>query len=165
MGFPRQGYWSGLPLPSPGDLPNPGIKPRSPVLQVALYSWASWEVLSLGLLKGKGMGNRFQAVPWKLPTLLPLRETWMQGSGWEERGFRFEFSWSCFPGKESICNAGDTNLIRRSGRSPGEGNGNPLQYSCLGKSHGQRSLVGCSPWGSQRVDHNLVTKQQQQTTQ
>ena len=30
MGFPRQEYWSGLPFPSPGDLPNPGIKPRSP---------------------------------------------------------------------------------------------------------------------------------------
>ena len=33
MGFPRQEYWSGLPSPSPGDLPNPGIKPRSPALQ------------------------------------------------------------------------------------------------------------------------------------
>ena len=30
MGFPRQEYWSGLPFPSPGDLPNPGIKPVSP---------------------------------------------------------------------------------------------------------------------------------------
>ena len=29
MGFPRQEYWSGLPFPSPGDLPNPGIKPMS----------------------------------------------------------------------------------------------------------------------------------------
>ena len=29
MGFPRQEYWSGLPFPSPGDLPNPGIEPRS----------------------------------------------------------------------------------------------------------------------------------------
>jgi len=29
MGFSRQEYWSGLPFPSPGDLPNPGIKPRS----------------------------------------------------------------------------------------------------------------------------------------
>ena len=28
--FPRQEYWSGLPFPSPGDLPNPGIKPTSP---------------------------------------------------------------------------------------------------------------------------------------
>ena len=33
MGFPRQEYWSGLPFPSPGDLPNPGIELRSPVLQ------------------------------------------------------------------------------------------------------------------------------------
>ena len=33
-GFSRQEYWSGLPFPSPGDLPNPGIKPRSPALQV-----------------------------------------------------------------------------------------------------------------------------------
>ena len=32
-GFPRQEYWSGLPLPSPGGLPNPGIKPESPELQ------------------------------------------------------------------------------------------------------------------------------------
>ena len=34
MGFPRQEYWSGLPFPSPGDLPDPGIKPGSPALQV-----------------------------------------------------------------------------------------------------------------------------------
>ena len=33
MRFSRQGYWSGLPFPSPGNLPNPGIKPRSPALQ------------------------------------------------------------------------------------------------------------------------------------
>ena len=33
MGFSRQEYWSGLPFPSPGDLPNPAIKPGSPALQ------------------------------------------------------------------------------------------------------------------------------------
>ena len=33
-GFPRQEYWSELPFPSLGDLPDPGIKPRSPTLQV-----------------------------------------------------------------------------------------------------------------------------------
>ena len=33
MGFPRQEYWSGLPFPSLGDLPDPGIEPRSPTLQ------------------------------------------------------------------------------------------------------------------------------------
>ena len=41
----------------------------------------------------------------------------------------------------------------RSGRSPGEGNGNPLQCSCQKISHGQRSLAGCSPW-CRRVRHN-----------
>ena len=37
-----------------------------------------------------------------------------------------------FSGKESVCNAGDLGLTPGSGRSPGEGNGNPLQYPCLG---------------------------------
>jgi len=32
MEYSRQEYWSGWPFPSPGDLPNPGIKPRSPAL-------------------------------------------------------------------------------------------------------------------------------------
>ena len=37
MGFSRQEHWSGLPCPPPGDLPDPGIEPRSPALQVILY--------------------------------------------------------------------------------------------------------------------------------
>ena len=37
-------------------------------------------------------------------------------------------------------------LIPGMGRSPGEGNGNPLQYPCLENPHGQKSLVGSSPW-------------------
>ena len=52
-------------------------------------------------------------------------------------------------GKESAWNAGDPDSIPESGRSPGEGNHNPLQYSCP-KNHGQRSLVGYSPWGHKR---------------
>ena len=38
MGFPRQEYWSGLPFPSPGDLPNPGIKPTTPVLTGGFFT-------------------------------------------------------------------------------------------------------------------------------
>ena len=49
-------------------------------------------------------------------------------------------------GKASAYNAGDPGLIPGSGRSRGEGNGNPLQYSCL-ENPGQRSLAGYSPWG------------------
>ena len=38
MGFSRQEYWNGLPFPSPGDLPNPGIKPGSLALQISLLT-------------------------------------------------------------------------------------------------------------------------------
>ena len=44
MGFPRKEYWSGLPFPSPGDLPSTRIKPRSPVLQAVSFCWATGEV-------------------------------------------------------------------------------------------------------------------------
>ena len=57
--------------------------------------------------------------------------------------------------KESACNVGDISSagsIPGSGRSPGEGHGNPLQYSCLENFHGQRSLVGYSPWGLKELD-------------
>ena len=55
-------------------------------------------------------------------------------------------------GKASVYNAGDLGSIPGSGRFPGEGIGNPLQYSCLEKSHGRRSLVGYSPWGCKESD-------------
>ena len=48
-------------------------------------------------------------------------------------------------GKEFASNLGDLGSIPESGRSPGGGHGNPLQYSCLENPHGQRSLVGYSP--------------------
>ena len=54
--------------------------------------------------------------------------------------------------KESAYNAGDLGSIPRLGRSPGGGHGNPLQYSCLKKSHGQRSLSGYSQWGRKELD-------------
>ena len=50
-------------------------------------------------------------------------------------------------GKESSCYAGDPGSIPGLGRLPGEGNDYPLQYSCLENPHGQRSLMGYSPWG------------------
>ena len=56
-------------------------------------------------------------------------------------------------GKVSACNAGDPGLIPGSGRSPGEGNGTPLQYSCLENPiDGWRSLAGCSPRGRKESD-------------
>ena len=61
-------------------------------------------------------------------------------------------------GKTSACNAGDPGSIPGSGRSPGEGNGNPLQYS-PGKSHGRRSLIGYSPWGHEESDTTQLQQQ------
>ena len=51
-------------------------------------------------------------------------------------------------GKEIACNAGDLGLIPASGRFPGEGNGNPLQYSCLENPMDRGAWGGgYSPWG------------------
>ena len=69
------------------------------------------------------------------------------------------FTFMGFPGglegKASACNAGDPGSIPGLGRSPGEGNGYPLQYSCLEEEEllpQQRSLVGYSPWGHKESD-------------
>ena len=50
-----------------------------------------------------------------------------------------------------VRNAGS---VSGSGRFPGGGNGNSLQYSCLENPHGQRSLEGCSPWG--RIESDVT---------
>ena len=62
-------------------------------------------------------------------------------------------------GKESNCNAGDQGLIPGSGRFPGDGDGNPLQYSCL-----ENPMDSGAWWatvhGVARIGHDLVTKPQ-----
>jgi len=58
-------------------------------------------------------------------------------------------------GEDSACkveDAGDTGSISGLERPPGGGNGSRLQYSCLKKSHGQRSLAGYSPKGQARLN-------------
>ena len=66
-----------------------------------------------------------------------------------------------FPGgsvsKESACSAGGLGSIPGLGRSPGEGNGNPLQYSCL-ENPMDRGIRWATVHGVTRVEHNLATK-------
>ena len=62
--------------------------------------------------------------------------------------------------KNPLANAGDASLIPGSGRSPGKGNGNPLQYSCLRIPMDREAWRATVYWVS-RVEHSLTTEQQQ----
>ena len=80
---------------------------------------------------------------------------------WSSRALEQFFTTSGqFPGgsasKESVCNSGDPRSIPGCGRSPGEGNGNPLQYSCLENSWTEEPW-GLQSMGLQRVRHDWVT--------
>ena len=84
MGFSRQEYWSGLPFPSPGDLPDPGIEPRSPALEAdALTSEPPGKPIQEGVPKSILTVQVWWVVEWKpsgLPDgLLHLHWMWWQG--------------------------------------------------------------------------------------
>ena len=68
-------------------------------------------------------------------------------SSFDQRGFPCGSD-----GKESACDVGDQGSIPGSGRYPGEGHGNPLQYSCLENPMDKRNLVSFSPWGCKESD-------------
>ena len=64
VGFPRQEYWSGLPFPSPGDLPEPGIELVSPALSGRFSTcWAIGEAMGMGLI----------VTEWESLAVFPLR--------------------------------------------------------------------------------------------
>ena len=69
------------------------------------------------------------------------------------------FPW-WFRGKEFACDAGEADSIPRSERSPGEGNGHPFQFSCLGNPM-DRGAWWATVHGVARVRHDLAIKQQQ----
>ena len=85
MEFSRQEYWSGLPFPSPGDLPDPGIEPRSPALQADTLpsepnqSSIVWSLLALGLmllLPSASPPLHLTPWPWHIK-YQPTWETWL----------------------------------------------------------------------------------------
>ena len=87
--------------------------------------------------------------------LLAVWETWVRSLGWEdplEKGFPHSLV-----SIESACNAGDLGSIPGLGRSPGEGNGNPVQYSCL-ENPMDRGAWQATVHGVARVRHDLATK-------
>ena len=63
MGFSRQEHWSGLPFPSPGDLPNPGFKPASLTSNLHWQTGSlplsdTWEALRMAILEKRTLGKR-----------------------------------------------------------------------------------------------------------
>ena len=82
-----------------------------------------------------------------------------RGSCITSRFFTTQLPGEWLSGKESACNARDPGSTPVSGRSHGEGNGNPLQYSCLGNPM-DRGAWQATVHGVARVRHNLATKQQ-----
>ena len=62
--------------------------------------------------------------------------------------------------KNMLTEAGDAGSVPGSGRSPGKGNGNPLQYSCLGNPTDRGAWQATVHEGHKRVRHDLATKQQ-----
>ena len=129
MEFSRQEYLSGLPFPFPGDLPNPGIKPRFPTLQKNYLPLAP-------------PGKRRQWHP--TPLLLPG----------EPHGWRSLMDYSLWDRKE--WDMTEQLHFHSSLSCTGEGNGNPLQYSCQ-ENPRDRSLVGCCLWGCTESDTTDMT--------
>ena len=117
--FSRQEYWSRLLCPPPWESSQPRDRTQVSYIAGGLFtSWATWEATLV------------QFLGWEVPLEKGLTTLVFLG----------------FPGgsdsKESTCNVGDLGSIPGLERSPGGGQGNPLQYSCLENPHRQRSLSG-----------------------
>ena len=128
MEFSRQKYWSGLPCPPPGDLPDPGIEPGplvSPAVAGRFFTTAAT-----------------REAPRAARVILEAQESSVPPQPHPSRGPRHCEGGPAlskgFPGvaeaKSPPANVGDTRDARSipgSGRCPGRGHGSPLQYSCL----------------------------------
>ena len=201
----------GLPCPPPGDLPNPGMEPRSPILQayslpsespekpmksgmdslsllqrIFLTQESNWDILHLQAdsLPAELLGKPtlwiaeviFQCqrnccilFPLPPPQLAPDKSLMYVKTFIQKKKKTPSFTgllrtlhailWSFyFPsgsdGKASVYNARDLGSIPGSGRFSGEGNGNPLQYSCLENPMDGGACCRLLSRGSQRVGHD-----------
>ena len=122
-------------------VPWPGIRPVPPTVEArSLNCWPAREVPKISFLKWlvsiSSSVKYFSCNSFPPPT---------PGMFWFKLGFP-----GSSDGKESASNAGDLGSILGSGRSPGEGNGYSLQYSCL-ENYMDRGAWH-TPWGHQKLD-------------
>ena len=74
MGFPRQEYWNGLSFPTPGGLPDPGIKPKSPVSPaLAGGFFTTWEAVLVKDLENLQKGDKGKEAFWNHKPLIYLK--------------------------------------------------------------------------------------------
>ena len=158
-GFSRQEYWSGLPLPSPVRF-NIQYENFGTGIQIQHDTWETVHALSpdlsskltptldngklvnkliyvlqfIFLWNQRDFKTNLTGLLWIRASLVAqlvknppaMQETWVWSLVWEDQGFPGGLA-----GKASTCNEGDLGSTPGSGRSPGEENGTPLQYSCL----------------------------------
>ena len=129
-----------------------------PAMQVQSFSWE--DALE------KEMATHSRILAWRIPWTEKPGRLWSTGSQRVEHNWsglalaqwtimeknRKMYMYNSVTGKESTFNAGDLGSIPGLGRSPGEGHGNPFQYSCLENPHGQRSLESYSSWSRKGSD-------------
>ena len=147
MGFPRQEYWSGLPFPPPGDIPVPGIKPASPVSPALQADSLPLEPLGEPLFTDGG--DYIIVYAWQNSQNCTLKRVnftvcKLQANKPDGSQKCSNTNWAWLSGKEPVDQSRRHGSIPGSGRSPGEGNGNSLQCSCLENPHGQTGGL----WGA-----------------
>ena len=136
-----------LSFPSP-PAPNPSQHQSFPMSQLFAWGSQSTGVSALASFLSKKSQGWFPSEWTGWISLLAYRNTVMF--------VRWFYILQGFPGgsdgKASACNVGDLGSIPGLGRSPGEGNGNPLQYSCLENPMDWGAWAGYSPWGHKESD-------------
>ena len=159
MGFPRQELWSGFPFPSPRDLPHPGIKPRSPALQVdslpAQLPGNSWGARNLNWSRFQAQVSRRKGRGRPRSPAGPPQSRW--GSLWPllPSGWRGSWQWR----RQSPCGLGSceasrvgvgSSLRRRSGRFWSQRRLSPWTGQASwepGPTESISNAAGLRPWG------------------
>ena len=157
LGFSRQEYWSGLPCPPPGDIPDPGVRPESltsPALASRFFTTsATWEA-------------PYKDIQVYIYTVeLPFATTWMDLEGImrskisdteEDRYCRLP-TW--LSRKESICQCRRHRFDLWVRKMPCRKKWQLTPVFLPGKSHGQRSLVGYNPRNPKKMRQDSATGQ------
>ena len=139
MGFSKQEYWSGLPFPPPGYLPDPGIKPRSPVLHSHQQSQ-----------RPRKMNLKVRHIfTWCVKHFRPptLKSRWRELGQGAWQGFQDSAGGLKKKKKKCLPFQGDLRLGFNTWvkKIPRRRAWQPTPLFLPGESHGQRSLVGYSP--------------------